>query len=130
MCRRPTAAAAVTPVDENQSLTSTPRSPSRKFDGGVDVARAAERRREHRRKGAAALADARRLDFGAEPDDGEIGIVLDRALNRLVQRQLQRLGCLVCADAVVAVSSRDRARRSIRDLRRSSHSSIVPLKYR
>src|SRR5262245_20529691 len=26
-----------TPVDENQSLTSTPRSPSRKFEGGVVV---------------------------------------------------------------------------------------------
>ena len=25
----------VTPVDEKRSLTSTPRSPSRKFDGGV-----------------------------------------------------------------------------------------------
>src|SRR5438128_9965008 len=26
-----------TPVDENQSLTSSPRSPRRKFDGGVTV---------------------------------------------------------------------------------------------
>src|SRR2546427_4174015 len=26
-----------TPVDENQSLTSTPRSPRRKFDGGVTL---------------------------------------------------------------------------------------------
>src|SRR5262245_40528096 len=27
----------LTPVDENQSLTSTPRSPSRKFEGGVTL---------------------------------------------------------------------------------------------
>ena len=51
-CPQPHGSRCRTPVDENQSSTSTPRSPSRKFDGGVDVARAAERRREHRRERA------------------------------------------------------------------------------
>ena len=70
--------------------------------GRRHVARAAERRREHRRIDAAALAHARRLDLGAEPDDREIGIVLDRAPNRVVERELTASRLPVCADAVVA----------------------------
>ena len=88
-----------TPVDVNRSLVSTPRSPSRKFDGGVDVARRADHRREHRRVGALALGHARRLDLRAEPDAGEIRIVLDGAADGLVHRQLKRLAWLDCAEA-------------------------------
>src|SRR6266852_7175189 len=33
----PQGSRCLTPVDENQSLTSTPRSPSRKFEGGVTL---------------------------------------------------------------------------------------------
>src|SRR5207249_9990915 len=55
-----------------------------------DVARAADAGREHRRKGAATFADARGLDFGAEADDREVRVVLDRAVNGVRERQRQR----------------------------------------
>ncbi len=78
-----------TPVVENQSRVSTPLLPSSELIGGVDVAGSRERGREHRRIRGAALADLCRLDFGVEPNDREIRIVVDGAADRLVQRQGQ-----------------------------------------
>ena len=87
-----------------------------------DAARAAEHRREHRREGAAALADARRLDLGAEPDDREIRIVLDGAAHRVVERQLRassrlrrrdgRSSAGLARDGAGAPTSDDRCERS------------------
>ena len=69
-----------TPVDENQSLHVDAGVAEQRVRRRRDVARPAERRREHRRVGAAALADVRRLDLGVEPDDRQIRVVLDGAL--------------------------------------------------
>ena len=53
-----------------------------------DNARAAENRREHRGEGAPALAHARSFDLGLEPDDRQVGIVLDGAADGILERQL------------------------------------------
>ena len=103
-CRRPTAAAGVTPVDEKRSLTSTPRSPSRKFEGGVDVVRPPERRREDRREGAAALADTRAASTSVPRRTiARSGLCSTARCTASASVSCSVSGFPVCADAVVAV---------------------------
>ena len=80
-----------TPVDENQSLTSTPRSPSRKFDGGVTLLERPSTVENIGTNAPLALAHPRRLDFCVEPHDRQIGIVFDRAPNGVLEREVKRL---------------------------------------
>jgi len=54
-----------------------------------DGARSAQRRREYRRVGALARADLRGLDLGAEPDDREFRVVVDRPPNSVLEREGQ-----------------------------------------
>src|SRR2546429_640073 len=77
------------PVSPPRRAVPPPRRTAEQTRRRGHAARAALRRREPRRKGAAALADAGGLDFGRETDNREIGVLLDRAQNGLVERERQ-----------------------------------------
>ena len=86
MCRRPTAAAVSRPWTRRQSPTSTPRSPSKEFDGGVDVLDRAMVVPEHGSEGGRALADACAASTSVPSRTTcEIGVVFDGTPHRIDQ---------------------------------------------
>src|SRR5438093_3341457 len=98
-----------TPVDENQSLTSTPRSPSRKFDGGVTLL---ERPMVVENTGAnAPLVSPTRADSTSAPSRTIVRSGLCSTARRTAS---SRVSCRVspvstCPDAVVAIKAAPRA---------------------